>query len=155
MCISLPCKRSWVGASYEPKFLFRDLGIAGAPYCPVGRGFFGGRGVVESLPSDDKLLIQKEPQSNSSSHFQQQAAGTQSSIQQGCIMQPRHPGHKSTPVSRLLNCLFSLDECESMRSVRKTEFPVNGVDQFVIIAGTDKTPVATDESSFMVISKEF
>ena len=34
----------------------RDLGIAGAPYCPVGRGFFGGRGVVESLPSDDKLV---------------------------------------------------------------------------------------------------
>ncbi|KAB5556358.1 hypothetical protein DKX38_007267 [Salix brachista] len=33
----------------------RDLVIAGAPYCPVGRGFFGGRGVVESLPSDDKL----------------------------------------------------------------------------------------------------
>lgn len=36
-----------------------------------------------------------------------------------------------------------------------TEFPVNGVDLFVIIAGTDKTPLAIDESSFMVISKEF
>ncbi|XP_011032416.1 PREDICTED: probable aldo-keto reductase 1 isoform X2 [Populus euphratica] len=35
--------------------LCRDLGIAVVPYCPIGRGFFGGRGVVESLPADDKL----------------------------------------------------------------------------------------------------
>jgi len=36
--------------------LCRDLGIAVVPYCPIGRGFFGGRGVVESLPADDKLV---------------------------------------------------------------------------------------------------
>ncbi|KAJ9682334.1 hypothetical protein PVL29_018286 [Vitis rotundifolia] len=31
--------------------LCRELGIGIVPYCPLGRGFFGGRGVVESLPA--------------------------------------------------------------------------------------------------------
>ncbi|XP_061946792.1 probable aldo-keto reductase 1 isoform X1 [Populus nigra] len=35
--------------------LCRELGIAVVPYSPIGRGFFGGRAVLESLPSDTVL----------------------------------------------------------------------------------------------------
>eukprot|EP00257_Ricinus_communis_P001713 XP_002512217.2 probable aldo-keto reductase 1 [Ricinus communis] len=35
--------------------LCRELGIAVVAYSPLGRGFFGGRAVVESLPSETKL----------------------------------------------------------------------------------------------------
>ncbi|XP_061945812.1 probable aldo-keto reductase 1 isoform X3 [Populus nigra] len=37
--------------------LCRELGIAVVPYSPIGRGFFGGRAVVESLPSESVLKI--------------------------------------------------------------------------------------------------
>ncbi|XP_021686707.2 probable aldo-keto reductase 1 isoform X2 [Hevea brasiliensis] len=35
--------------------LCRELGIAVVPYSPLGRGFFGGKAVVESLPSETNL----------------------------------------------------------------------------------------------------
>ncbi|KDP23655.1 hypothetical protein JCGZ_23488 [Jatropha curcas] len=35
--------------------LCRELGIGVVPYSPLGRGFFGGRAVVESLPSETRL----------------------------------------------------------------------------------------------------
>ncbi|XP_054795915.1 probable aldo-keto reductase 1 [Prosopis cineraria] len=35
--------------------LCRELGIGIVPYSPVGRGFFGGRGVVETVPADSFL----------------------------------------------------------------------------------------------------
>lgn len=35
--------------------LCRELGIAIVPYSPIGRGFFGGRAIVESLPSETVL----------------------------------------------------------------------------------------------------
>ncbi|KAF2287864.1 hypothetical protein GH714_003013 [Hevea brasiliensis] len=35
--------------------LCRELGIAVVPYSPLGRGFFGGKAVVESLPSETIL----------------------------------------------------------------------------------------------------
>lgn len=37
-------------------FTFRELGIGIVPYSPLGRGFFGGRAVVESLPSHSYLV---------------------------------------------------------------------------------------------------
>ncbi|XP_004302045.1 PREDICTED: probable aldo-keto reductase 1-like [Fragaria vesca subsp. vesca] len=36
--------------------LCRELGIGIVPYSPLGRGFFGGKAVVESLPSNSALL---------------------------------------------------------------------------------------------------
>ncbi|KAH9754016.1 Aldo ket red domain-containing protein [Citrus sinensis] len=35
--------------------LCRELGIGIVPYCPLGRGFFGGKAVVESVPLDSFL----------------------------------------------------------------------------------------------------
>ncbi|XP_059651060.1 perakine reductase-like [Cornus florida] len=35
--------------------LCRELGIGIVPYSPIGRGFFGGKGVVESVPSNSFL----------------------------------------------------------------------------------------------------
>ncbi|XP_057735946.1 probable aldo-keto reductase 1 [Arachis stenosperma] len=35
--------------------LCRELGIGIVPYSPLGRGFFGGKGVVENLPADSVL----------------------------------------------------------------------------------------------------
>uniref|UniRef100_A0A5B6Z7I0 Putative aldo-keto reductase 1 n=1 Tax=Davidia involucrata TaxID=16924 RepID=A0A5B6Z7I0_DAVIN len=35
--------------------LCRELGIGVVPYCPMGRGFFGGKGVVESVPANSRL----------------------------------------------------------------------------------------------------
>ncbi|XP_030534728.1 probable aldo-keto reductase 1 isoform X2 [Rhodamnia argentea] len=35
--------------------LCRELGIGIVPYSPLGRGFFGGKAVIESLPSDSNL----------------------------------------------------------------------------------------------------
>nr|XP_025674155.1 probable aldo-keto reductase 1 isoform X4 [Arachis hypogaea] len=35
--------------------LCRELGIGIVPYSPLGRGFFGGKGVVENLPADSLL----------------------------------------------------------------------------------------------------
>lgn len=35
--------------------LCRELGIAVVPYSPIGRGFFGGRAIMESLPSETVL----------------------------------------------------------------------------------------------------
>ena len=32
--------------------IFRKLGIAIVPYSPLGRGFFGGRGVVDAVPAN-------------------------------------------------------------------------------------------------------
>lgn len=37
--------------------LCRELGIGIVPYSPLGRGFFGGKAVVESLPSDSHLAM--------------------------------------------------------------------------------------------------
>ncbi|MED6159157.1 palmitoyltransferase akr1 [Stylosanthes scabra] len=37
--------------------LCRELGIGIVPYSPLGRGFFGGKGVVEKLPADSFLNI--------------------------------------------------------------------------------------------------
>ncbi|XP_052191513.1 perakine reductase-like [Diospyros lotus] len=37
--------------------LCRELGIGIVAYSPVGRGFFGGKGIVESLPKDSLLAI--------------------------------------------------------------------------------------------------
>nr|XP_010917618.1 probable aldo-keto reductase 1 [Elaeis guineensis] len=37
--------------------LCRELGIGIVPYSPLGRGFFGGRAVVESLPSHSYLAL--------------------------------------------------------------------------------------------------
>ncbi|CAL0316614.1 unnamed protein product [Lupinus luteus] len=37
--------------------LYRELGIGIAPYSPLGRGFFGGRGVAEKLPATSFLSI--------------------------------------------------------------------------------------------------
>ena len=34
----------------------RELGIGIVPYSPLGRGFFGGKGVVESLPTNNFLV---------------------------------------------------------------------------------------------------
>lgn len=34
----------------------RELGIGIVPYCPLGRGFFGGIGVVESVPANGYLV---------------------------------------------------------------------------------------------------
>ncbi|KAJ9180113.1 hypothetical protein P3X46_008397 [Hevea brasiliensis] len=41
----------------EPEIipLCRELGIAVVPYSPLGRGFFGGKAVVENLPSETNL----------------------------------------------------------------------------------------------------
>ena len=36
---------------------YRELGIGIVPYSPLGRGFFGGKAVVESLPSNSDLLV--------------------------------------------------------------------------------------------------
>ncbi|CAL2269479.1 unnamed protein product [Prunus armeniaca] len=36
--------------------LCRELGIGIVPYSPLGRGFFGGRGVVESIPANSFLV---------------------------------------------------------------------------------------------------
>ncbi|KAM1223037.1 hypothetical protein ACFX2J_010482 [Malus domestica] len=36
--------------------LCRELGIGIVPYSPLGRGFFGGKGVVESLPANNFLV---------------------------------------------------------------------------------------------------
>ncbi|CAL9166708.1 unnamed protein product [Musa hybrid cultivar] len=36
--------------------LCRELGIGIVPYSPLGRGFFGGRGVTEKLPSNASLI---------------------------------------------------------------------------------------------------
>ncbi|OMO96359.1 Aldo/keto reductase [Corchorus olitorius] len=38
--------------------LCRELGIGIVPYSPLGRGFFGGRAVVESVPANSFLTIQ-------------------------------------------------------------------------------------------------
>ncbi|RYR02405.1 hypothetical protein Ahy_B06g081201 isoform B [Arachis hypogaea] len=38
--------------------LCRELGIGIVPYSPLGRGFFGGKGVIESIPADSFLAIQ-------------------------------------------------------------------------------------------------
>ncbi|CAI0432639.1 unnamed protein product [Linum tenue] len=42
----------------EPEIvpLCRKLGIAIVAYSPIGRGFFGGKGITESLPSETVLL---------------------------------------------------------------------------------------------------
>uniref|UniRef100_A0A5B6Z7G6 Putative perakine reductase-like n=2 Tax=Davidia involucrata TaxID=16924 RepID=A0A5B6Z7G6_DAVIN len=37
--------------------LCRELGIGIVPYCPIGRGFFGGRGIVESVPQNSLLEV--------------------------------------------------------------------------------------------------
>ncbi|XP_022742970.1 perakine reductase-like [Durio zibethinus] len=37
--------------------LCRELGIGIVPYSPLGRGFFGGKGVVESLPANSVLSL--------------------------------------------------------------------------------------------------
>ncbi|KAK4261455.1 hypothetical protein QN277_004448 [Acacia crassicarpa] len=37
--------------------LCRELGIGIVPYSPIGRGFFGGRGVSETLPPDGSLKL--------------------------------------------------------------------------------------------------
>ncbi|XP_039022477.1 probable aldo-keto reductase 1 isoform X2 [Hibiscus syriacus] len=37
--------------------LCRDLGIGIVPYSPLGRGFFGGKAVVETLPANSFLLL--------------------------------------------------------------------------------------------------
>ncbi|XP_056168495.1 probable aldo-keto reductase 1 isoform X2 [Syzygium oleosum] len=37
--------------------LCRELGIGIVPYSPLGRGFFGGKAVIESLPSDSNLAM--------------------------------------------------------------------------------------------------
>lgn len=34
----------------------RELGIGIVPYSPLGRGFFGGKGIKESLPQDSVLV---------------------------------------------------------------------------------------------------
>lgn len=34
----------------------RELGIGIVPYSPLGRGFFGGKAVVESLPSNSFVV---------------------------------------------------------------------------------------------------
>ncbi|OAY44225.1 probable aldo-keto reductase 1 [Manihot esculenta] len=36
--------------------LCRDLGIGIVPYSPLGRGFFGGKAIVESLPANSSLV---------------------------------------------------------------------------------------------------
>ncbi|XLT23559.1 hypothetical protein HN873_054851 [Arachis hypogaea] len=38
--------------------LCRELGIAIVPYSPLGRGFFGGKGVTESIPANSFLAYQ-------------------------------------------------------------------------------------------------
>jgi len=35
---------------------FRELGIGIVPYSPLGRGFFGGKGVVENVPANSSLV---------------------------------------------------------------------------------------------------
>jgi aryl-alcohol dehydrogenase-like predicted oxidoreductase len=37
-------------------FVFRELGIGIVPYSPLGRGFFSGKAVVESLPENSSLV---------------------------------------------------------------------------------------------------
>jgi len=38
------------------KNTFRELGIGLVPYSPLGRGFFGGKAIVESVPADSFLV---------------------------------------------------------------------------------------------------
>ncbi|KAF3454330.1 hypothetical protein FNV43_RR04777 [Rhamnella rubrinervis] len=52
--------------------LCRELGIGIVPYCPLGRGFFGGKAVVESLPGNSFLASQprfKEENLNKNRNF--------------------------------------------------------------------------------------
>jgi len=35
---------------------YRELGIGIVPFSPLGRGFFGGKGVIESIPADSYLV---------------------------------------------------------------------------------------------------
>ncbi|KAI9195599.1 hypothetical protein LWI28_016444 [Acer negundo] len=37
--------------------LCRELGIGIVSYCPLGRGFFGGKAITESLPAESLLAI--------------------------------------------------------------------------------------------------
>ncbi|XP_052298038.1 probable aldo-keto reductase 1 isoform X15 [Citrus sinensis] len=41
--------------------LCRELGIGIVPYSPLGRGFFGGKAVVENVPADSFLVQRREP----------------------------------------------------------------------------------------------
>lgn len=34
----------------------RELGIGIVPYSPLGRGFFGGKGVVETIPANTMMV---------------------------------------------------------------------------------------------------
>lgn len=36
--------------------MYRELGIGIVPYSPLGRGFFAGKAVVESLPENSALV---------------------------------------------------------------------------------------------------
>ena len=36
---------------------FRELGIGIVPYSPIGRGFFGGRGVKEQVSAESNLVL--------------------------------------------------------------------------------------------------
>ena len=45
---------------------FRELGIGIVPYSPLGRGFFGGRGVKEQVSAESVLVL---IQSTSEYHF--------------------------------------------------------------------------------------
>ena len=38
----------------------RELGIGIVPYSPLGRGFFGGKGVIESIPANSFLVWKVE-----------------------------------------------------------------------------------------------
>lgn len=42
--------------SKHASLLIRELGIGIVPYSPTGRGFFGGKAVVESLPANSSLV---------------------------------------------------------------------------------------------------
>lgn len=37
-------------------FSYRELGIAIVPYSPLGRGFFGGKAITETIPSESFLV---------------------------------------------------------------------------------------------------
>jgi aryl-alcohol dehydrogenase-like predicted oxidoreductase len=43
-----------------PPIWYRELGIGLVAYSPLGRGFFGGKAVVESLPSGSRLVCNYE-----------------------------------------------------------------------------------------------
>lgn len=56
--------------SIDPQiYLYRELGIGIVAYSPLGHGFFGGKAVVESLPSGSLIVSDQKQTLNNASIF--------------------------------------------------------------------------------------